>query len=152
MDPDEIESAYDELTALFRSSTPFATSEGWSAEMVGAHVAMNNDAIASVAESVARGESVRYDNAEGVDDDALRDFIDRVDGRLGVADEIERSARRLAAAQRSLSAEAALTEIPVLIHDNGVVVVDRPLVIGDFITGNATYHLATHLDQIRALT
>jgi hypothetical protein len=152
MDADEIESAYDELTKLFRSGSPFAVADGWSAEMIGAHVALNNDEIASVAEAVARGESVRYDNATVVDDATLRAFVDRHDGRSGVANEIDRSARRLAAAQRGLSADAALVEIPVLVHDNGVVVVDQPWTIGDLIGGNATFHLASHLEQVRALT
>jgi len=120
--------------------------------MIGAHVALNNDEIASVAEAVARGESVRYDNATVVDDATLRAFVDRHDGRSGVANEIDRSARRLAAAQRGLSADAALVEIPVLVHDNGVVVVDQPWTIGDLIGGNATFHLASHLEQVRALT
>jgi hypothetical protein len=120
--------------------------------MIGAHVAMNNDAIAAVAESVARGEALSYDNATGVDDATLRDFVARVHGRGGVADEIDRSARRLAEAKRQLNSDTALTEIPVLIHDNGAVVVDRPLAIGDFIVGNATYHLAMHTEQVRALT
>ena len=151
MEVDEIESAYEELVSLLRSHASLEPAEGWSAEMIGAHVAMNNHEIASVAERVARGETARYDNAEGVDDATLRDFVTRVGGRGGVADEVERSARRMADAKRRLTPEAALTEVPVIIHDNGRVVVDGPLPIGDFIVGNATFHLELHTEQLRAL-
>jgi hypothetical protein len=151
MEPEEIESAYDELTALIRSGVSSAPVTGWSLEMIGAHVALNNDEIALVAETVARGESASYDNSSGVDDDVLRSFVNRVGGGVGVADEITRSAHRLAEARRLLGDDAALTEVPVVIHDGGEVVVDRPLAIGDFIVGNATYHLEAHLEQARAL-
>jgi hypothetical protein len=151
MEPEEIESAYEGLTTLLRSATEFSVLDGWSAEMIGAHVAINNDEIAAVAEAVARGETTHYDNADGVDDANLRDFASRVGGRAGVAAEIERSARRLAEAKRMLGPVAEHTEIPVLIHDNGNVVVDRPLAIGDFIEGNATFHLDMHHEQVRAL-
>jgi hypothetical protein len=40
----------------------------------------------------------------------------------------------------------------VHIVDNGAVVVDRPLAIGDLIVGNVTFHLASHLEQLRALS
>lgn len=151
MDADEIEAAYEEFVSLLRSGDFAVPVDGWTAEMIGAHVALNNDEIAAVAEAVTRGESVAYDNAAGVDDATLREFAERAGGREGVADEIDRTARRLAQAQRALGAATRLVEIPVVIHDQGQLVVDRPLAIGDFVVGNATYHLELHLEQLKTL-
>jgi hypothetical protein len=152
MECEEIESAYEESSALVRSAISTAPATGWSIEMIGAHIALNNEQIALVAEKVARGESASYDNASRVGDDTLRAFVDRVGGGGGIADGITRSAHRLAEARRQLGDNPALTEVPVVIHDGGEVVVEQPLAIGDFIVGNATYHLEAHLEQARSLT
>jgi hypothetical protein len=94
LEPDEIESAFDEFVLTLRNQTFEPPGDGWSAELIGAHVANNNDLIAEMAEKVARGESPSYDNAHGVNDNELRAYVARVGDVEGVADDVVRSARR----------------------------------------------------------
>jgi uncharacterized protein YciI len=124
--------------------------DGWPAELVAAHVAKNNDLIAATAELVAEGAEVSYDNAPTVDEVALAAYATSVGGVQGLAAEIERSAARLAAARDALGAKAD-TPVHVVIRDSGAIVRDGPIPIGEFIDGNATFHLRLHHEQLKAL-
>jgi uncharacterized protein YciI len=123
---------------------------GWPAELIAAHVAKNNDLIAATAERVAAGGEVAYDNASTVDEVALTAYVARVGGLAGLASEIERSAARLEAARSALGARASRS-VHVLIRDGDEVVRDGPMPIGDFIEGNASFHLRAHHEQMKAL-
>jgi uncharacterized protein YciI len=123
----------------------------WPAELIAAHVTRNNDLIAEVAEKVVAGdEPVAYDNLTGVDDAELASYADEVGGLPGLAREVERSAARLARAMQALD-DRASAEIHVVIRDHGKIVHDGPMPIGEFIEGNASFHLAMHADQLRSL-
>jgi uncharacterized protein YciI len=123
---------------------------GWSAEVIAAHVAKNNDLIAATAELIAEGAEVAYDNAPTIDEVELAAYATSVGGLPGMAAEIERSAARLEAARDALGAKAE-TPVHVVIRDGGVVVRDGPTAIGAFIDGNASFHLRMHYEQLRAL-
>jgi uncharacterized protein len=123
---------------------------GWPAEVVAAHVAKNNDLIAATAELVAEGAEVSYDNATTVEQVELAAYATSVGGLPGLAAEIERSAARLEAARDALGAKAE-TPVHVIIRDGGTVVRDGPIAIGEFIDGNATFHLHMHHEQLKAL-
>ena len=123
---------------------------GWSAELIAAHVARNNDLIAEAAEQVAAGADVSYDNACTVDEAELASYAESSGGLRGLASEIERSAERLAAAGEALGDKAG-TLVPVIIRDNGQVVQDGPIPIGAFVQGNASFHLDLHLSQLKEL-
>ena len=123
---------------------------GWTAELVAAHVARNNDLIAETAELVAEGAQVSYDNARTIDETELASYAASVGGLAGLAGEVERSAARLEAARDALGAKAG-TLVPVIIKDGGETVQDGPVPIGAFIEGNATFHLDLHHKQIKAL-
>jgi len=122
----------------------------WSAELVAAHVARNNDLIAAVAERVAAGEGARYDNAPGVDEARLAGDVAEAGGLAGMAGEVERSAARLERAREALG-ERAATKVHVVIADHGQVVQDGPLGVGELIEGNVTFHLDMHLEQLKSL-
>jgi uncharacterized protein YciI len=81
----------------------------------------------------------------------LEAFAKSVGGLVGLADAVERSAVRLAAARAALDEEQAATLVPVVIHDGGEVVADRPIPIGAFCQGNASFHLDSHREQLRGL-
>jgi uncharacterized protein YciI len=123
---------------------------GWSAELVAAHVAMNNDLIAQTAEQVTEGADVAYDNAGTINEAGLASYAASVGGLAGLAAEIERSAARLEAARAGLGDKAG-TLVHVIIRDGGEVVQDGPIPIGAFIEGNASFHLNLHHNQIKAL-
>jgi uncharacterized protein YciI len=124
--------------------------DGWPAELVAAHVARNNDLIAEMAELVAEGAEVSYDNASTIDEVELAAYATSVGGLKGLAAEVERSAARLEAAHDALGAKAS-TPVHVIIRDGGTVVRDGPIPIGEFVEGNATFHLRLHHDQLKAL-
>ncbi|MGA8682707.1 MAG: YciI family protein [Acidimicrobiales bacterium] len=145
---DTIEAAYAPFIASLRAGSFNTPEEGWPAGLIAAHVAVNNDLIAEVAERVMAGEHPSYDNAPAVDDDRLQALAS---GGLGeLADAVERSAARLAAAHTALGAKAT-TPVPAMIRDGGVVVVDQPTPIGSLCEGNASFHLDLHREQLRAL-
>jgi hypothetical protein len=151
VDHDPIEDAYQPFVAELREGTFVAPKDGWPAELVAAHVARNNDLIAEVAELVAAGERPSYDNAEAVDEASLSAYAAEVGGTDGLADAVEASARRLAAARAALDETAAAQAVHVVIHDAGAMVRDGPIPIGRFIEGNASFHLDLHLEQLRSL-
>jgi uncharacterized protein len=123
---------------------------GWSAELVAAHIVINNDAIADAAEAVGRGEEVALDNALSVDEAHLSRFVGTVGGLGGLADEIQRSATRLDHAYRALGHHADTT-IQVRIRDGEEIAYDGPMPIGGFMEGNATRHLDLHHEQLKDL-
>ena len=146
-----VEVAYAPFVASLRAGGFSEPPDGaWSAELVAAHVARNNDLIAETAERVAHGADVAYDNAPTIDAAALARYADCAGGIAGLAGEIERSAARLAAARDGLGDKAG-TLVQVIIRDGGEVVQDGPIPIGAFIEGNASFHLNLHHDQIKAL-
>ena len=122
----------------------------WTAEQIAAHVTLNNDLIAETAERVAAGETVAYDNAATVADEDLARYATEVGGLAGLAREVERSAARLEQAKAALGDRAGI-EVPVVIRDGGRIVQDGPVPIGAFVDGNAAFHLAAHLEQLKAL-
>jgi putative acetyltransferase len=149
MDAGSIEGAYAPFVAELRRGGFAVPVEGWAAEMVAAHVAHNNELIAAAAESVATGGRPEYRNAVG--DDELASYAAAAGGLPGLADAVESSAARLAAAWTALDGEAGEYPMPVLIVDSGQVVRDGPIPVRAFIEGNASFHLEMHLEQLRAL-
>ncbi|MGO9560103.1 MAG: YciI family protein [Acidimicrobiales bacterium] len=152
MGSEMVEAAYAPFVAsLLAGGFEVPTDGGWPAELVAAHVVLNNDLIAETAEKVAAGEEVSYDNLKAVDEEELARYIEGVGGLSGLAGEVERSAARLGRSLDALDEEKAQTSVHVVIRDGGQVVVDRPMPIGGFIEGNASFHLDLHHDQLRAL-
>jgi hypothetical protein len=151
MDHNSIESAYGPFVAVLREGGFSEPADGWPAELVAAHVSRNNDFIAEMAERIAAGEQPSYDNAVAIDDAALRAYAGEVGGIPGLADAIETSARRLAAARARLDDTTESRMLPAIIRDGDDIVVDGPIPIGRFIEGNASHHLDLHFEQLKAL-
>jgi uncharacterized protein YciI len=151
VEPSGLESSYDDFVLTLRSRRFLVPDHGWTAELIGAHVAANNDLIADLAERVARGDQPTYDNADEIDDVALAAYVARVGDANAVASEIERSAQRLARARDSLGSEGLEYQLPAIIRDGDTIAHDGPLPLGAFIAGNADFHLERHVEQLRAL-
>src|SRR5579862_6284995 len=98
MDQEGIENAYSAFVSALRRGGFSMPSDGWPAELVAAHVCLNNDLIAGVAEQVVAGEEPSYDNSAVVDEDSLRSFALSTGGLDALADATENSARRLSRA------------------------------------------------------
>lgn len=151
VDSAEIQAAYRIFVDTLRAGGFDRPDTGWDASLIAAHVAANNDSIASVAEEIAAAGHPSYDNADVIDDERLREIASAAGGLDGMARLIETSARRLARAWELLGPELGQVEVPAKIADGGQVVRDGPIPIRAFIEGNATFHLQLHLDQLRAL-
>jgi hypothetical protein len=151
MDRHAIEAAYVPFVTELSKGGFAESADGWSAELVAAHVACSNNEIAAVAELVAAGEQPSFDNLAAVDDEQLRTYADRAGGLGGLAAAIEASAGRLAKAMDCLDDTAKAYLLPAHMVDAGIVVRDEPIPIGTLIEGNATFHLNNHLEQLRAL-
>jgi uncharacterized protein len=146
-----LEAAYSPFRASLLSGGFRAPENGaWSAELVAAHVAVNNDHMAEAAEAIVGGDDVSYDNGPSVDEALLSRYAERIGGLAGLADEIQRSAARLGQAYGALGDRADAT-IQVRIRDGGEIAYDGPMLIGAFIEGNASRHLELHHDQLKAL-
>jgi uncharacterized protein YciI len=149
--PESLDAVYAPFAASLLAGGFGPPPEGeWPAELVAAHIARNNDLIAELAEQIAAGRDVSYDNAAGVDDAELAGFAASAGGLPGLAREVERSAARLEQARDSLGDRAG-TPVHVIIRDHGEIVQDGPLTIGAFIEGNVGFHLELHHDQLKSL-
>jgi hypothetical protein len=146
-----IPDAYGPVVALLREQRFSTPSEGWSAELIAAHIAHTNNRIAHVAEQVLVGEKPSYDNRDDIDDAELLAYADSVGGLDGLTLAVETSAARLASAAAALSDSQREQLIPVVIVDGDTVVVDGPVPLGGFIEGNADFHLDLHHRQLQAL-
>jgi Mycothiol maleylpyruvate isomerase N-terminal domain len=152
MDGAGIEQAYEPFLAVvqaggFREPT---SDEGWSADMVVAHVTRNNDHWSRAAREVVAGGRVGYDNETDVDAEVLRRHLADLGGPEAVQADLRRSVRELAAAYDQLG-DLRDTVIPVRIVSDGRTVADGARPVGDMLVGNATYHLQMHLEQMLAL-
>ena len=151
MDGAGIEEAYRPFIVTLRAGGFVRPAAGWDASLIAAHVAANNDLIASVAEDIAGGRHRSYDNAEVIDDERLRDIASAAGSLDALAGLIVTSAARLARAWELLGPGLGKVEVPARIADGGQIVRDGPIPIRTFIEGNATFHLELHLDQLRSL-
>jgi hypothetical protein len=151
MDSAEIDQAYQAFADTLRAGGFTQPDAGWDASLIAAHIAANNDLIASVAEDIAAGQHPSYDNAEVIDDERLREIASAAGSLEAMAGLIVASAARLARARKVLGPELGQVEVPAKIADGGQIVRDGPVPIAAFIEGNATFHLQLHLDQLRAL-
>lgn len=125
----------------------------WDARQIAAHVALNNIGFIAAAQAVAAGEAdVAYDNVATVDVANLDKFLAEVGGVESLAARIVETARGQFAAYEALTDAQRAREIPVTIHHEGAVVMDRvPRAVGAMIEGNAGFHLEAHREQLLAL-
>jgi len=128
-----------------------APDAGWTAEQVGAHVALNNEFWTEVALAAARGGELRYDNGPAVDPGVLDAYVSRFGSSDALADRVLASADELEAAFVALTPHQREQSVQVTIRDGGEVVVEGPHRLATFVEINATRHVAMHLDQLLAL-
>jgi hypothetical protein len=153
MEPESIEQAYVQLVRELRDGDferPL-DDDGWAAEHIAAHVAMNNDHFTGAVRDLLASGSAAYNNEQAVDLRELTAYADKFANLGDQADDVARSATELALAYGDLLAAEADADIPIVIHHEGRIVRDGPGSLAELIEGNATYHLSMHLDQLLAL-
>ena len=151
MTPEQIRDAYGQFVAELRAGGFTEPEQGWPAEWVAVHVMLNNDAFADAARAIKAGLEVNYDNEAATDVEELRQCAASIGSLEALAEAVEASVLRLASAVAELGPEQARTVIGVRIRHEGELIRDTPGTIEEMITGNATYHLPMHTDQLRAL-
>ena len=126
MDQEGIENSYSAFVSALRQGGFSVPSDGWPADLVAAHVCLNNDLIAGVAEQVVAGEEPSYDNGGLVDEDSLRSFVLSIGGLDALADATENSARRLSRAWAALDDKTGAYMLPARIMHAGTCHQGRP--------------------------
>ncbi len=149
----EIEAAYGPFTTALRGGgfgEPVDPDE-WPAELIAAHVIMNNDLFTEAARAVKEGRVPTYDNERTHDGDALREVLVQIGSLPELAHEVERSASDLQAAYDMLDAAQRATMMLTRIYHEGALIVDDERPIGTMIEGNAGFHLEAHHKQLLEL-
>lgn len=148
MDTASLESTYERILDLAASGQFGPGEDGWSAEMVLAHVTVNDDLlIEALRDVLANKPTHRYDNALSTDDGHLAQ-----QGTLPeLIDRLRTSSRQLCDLAGQLG---ALEDTPVVVHiaDGGQVVVDdEQWPIGRLLQVHGEMHLPGHLSQLEGL-
>jgi uncharacterized protein YndB with AHSA1/START domain len=126
----------------------------WRAELVVAHVAVNDDALAAVCRGlIAQSPGVHLDNATTQDVTVLQAFVDAHGGGL---EALVAAGRTHAAAYLDLlgrlDTDQLAAEVPTRVVDHGEPVLDRPMPWGPFGIGTQTgFHLRIHREQLESL-
>jgi DinB superfamily len=140
MESSSVEAAYGPFAKTLREGHFSEPAEGWNARQVGAHISMSNEMFSELA-----------DRIHGGDPASLLAYADRHGDLAGLADAVEESAARLAAAYDRLSADERDRPVPTRIWHEGQIVRDSPMSIAELILGNGDFHLAMHMEQLKAL-
>jgi hypothetical protein len=147
MDTASLESVYGRILDAAEHGD-FAGLDGdWGADMVLAHLAVNDGLLIAAVRSVLAGEPAPYDNAEATNDELLR----AQGPRPALIDRLQTSSRQLVDVASQLMDGLDAVEIPVHIADGGQTAVDGPMAIGRLLEIHATVHLPGHLSQLEGM-
>jgi hypothetical protein len=148
----DVRAAHAELVSLLRRGEFADPPPGqWSAEMIAAHVVLNNDHFTLAARAVAAGEPVVFDNETALQDELLRGYAAEHGGVVGMAAQVLRSAEELARARAALRGQTAEQPVHVRLRHDGQLLMDEPRPIAALIDRNVTSHLSNHLRQLQQL-
>ena len=151
MEAPPVQTAYLPFAQTLRAGGFSQPAEGWNAGQIGAHISMSNDLFGEFADLIRAGGEPSFDNAAVSDPATLLAHAEGQGGLDGLADAIEASAARLERAYGRLSAEERDRPVPTRIWHEGQIVRDSPMPIGELILGNGDFHLAMHMEQLKAL-
>ena len=148
MDTASLESVYERILDVATSSEFTQRGEGWTTELVLAHLTVNDDLlIEAVRDVLANKPTHHYDNAPATDDANLRQ-----QGSLPeVIDKLRTSSRQLCDLASQLG---PLEDTPVVVNiaDGGQTVVDgQTWPIAQLLQVHADEHLPGHLSQLEGL-
>jgi hypothetical protein len=149
----------EQLEAAYQGFVAEATAGGfgppppgeWTARQLIAHIALNDDLLASAAAQVIAGEPGRFDNSNAADWTKVSAFADEHGGLAGGVEAVRASGARVCAIAGQLTDEQAATSIDVFILDGADVAVDEPMPLGQLLAVQASFHLPAHAEQLRAL-
>ena len=148
MDTASLESTYDRILDLASSCEFTPGPDGWTAELVLAHLTVNDGLlIEAVRDVLANKPTHHYDNAVATDDDHLA----KQGTRPELIDKLRTSSRQLCDLAGQLG---PLSDTPVVvrIQDDGQTVVDgQTWPIAQLLQVHTDVHLPGHLSQLEEL-
>ena len=124
---------------------------GWSAEMIAAHVAVNNEIFTELAVGLNVGRAVGYDNTQSANDEILKTFIGACGGLDGLVKRLTTSGDQLLQALAVLTPEQFNSELPVRIVHEGAVIADGWETFSILVDRHLTSHLEMHERQVAKL-
>ncbi len=126
--------------------------DGWDADQVLAHVALNDAAMIAVCQSLVHGGELRFENEVCHDRELMASWIDAAGDRAGLIERGQSMARLVQGALRRLSPSQLGTEVHCLLRHEGEVMVDAPRPWGAVaIEVQAGMHLPAHVTQLENL-
>jgi len=125
---------------------------GWTAELVVAHLLATTENFLAVGDGVKRGERPDCGDPEVVADDTLARRASQSGGLAGLSAQLAEAGERLAAHADSLSDAEAATPVRFTVYHEGRQLVDEPRAWGKILAGQTSFHLPLHRKQLEALT
>ena len=149
MDTASLESAYERILDLAASCQFADPADGWSAEMVLAHLTVNDDAlIGAMRDVLANKPTHYYDNHDATDDERLHGVATSLPELI---DKLRTSSRQVCDLAQQLG-PLEDTPVNVTIKDGPATVVDGQMMpIGSLIEVHRDTHLPGHLSQLEGL-
>lgn len=153
MDTSALRDAYD--TFLYEAASGGfgpGPDDGWGAERVLAHMALNDELLAATTRQLLDGDPhPAYDNAMSQEPANLDAFTKSVGGMSGLIDAVRGNSEVLILLIESLDEQTADTELPVRIKDGDEYAIDGPTAWSRIVRAQHAFHLPAHTDQLRAL-
>jgi hypothetical protein len=126
--------------------------DGWGAQRVVAHMAVNDELLAATTRQLLDGDpNPAYDNAPAQDPANLDAFAKSVGGIPGLIDAVRGGSEALIQLIEILDEQVADTVVPVRIKDGDEYAIDGPTPWSRIIRAQHAFHLPSHTDQLRAL-
>ncbi|HKA67701.1 MAG TPA: hypothetical protein VKG85_01145 [Actinomycetes bacterium] len=127
-------------------------SDGWGAQQVVAHMAVNDDLLTATTRQLLHGDpNPVYDNAPAQDPATLDAFAESVGGMSGLIDAVRGGSEALIQLIEILDEQVADTVVSVRIRDGDEYPIDGPAPWSRIIRAQHTAHLPAHTDQLREL-
>ncbi len=124
----------------------------WTADQVVAHVAVNDDAMATICRSLVHEGATTFDNRNANDHATLDTLVADASGTAALIATARQRARVLIGLLATLDDDQRASEVSCHLVDHGEVVLDRPLPWGQLAIGTqANFHLPLHTRQLQDL-
>jgi len=125
--------------------------DGWTAEQVLAHIALNDRALIAATRDVLAGVPTSLDNRPVTSGVRLARHARERGGLSPLIEDIDTSSRTLCDLVDRMDDHLARTEVPTHLVDGDEVRLDGPLPWGRVVGGASRYHLEVHAEQLREL-
>jgi hypothetical protein len=125
--------------------------EGWSAELVLAHITASDRSFSVLAAELLLGRGVAYDNSVAASRPHLEAIVKATGSRRALIAQLGGSSTELLELVGRVDDELAKKQFPTFTQDGERVLVDRLMSFSELSNGHAKVHLPAHVQQLGAL-